>query len=267
MTRLAKIYLAYLRTSLAVQLQYRAALLIWLLHLTVEPVIYLVVWSTVARAQGGGVGDFTPGDFAGYYLVMMLVNHATFTWIMWESDVRVRDGSYSAALLRPVHPIHSDVADNLAYKICTITVMLPTAAILALAFRPEIHPQPWAIAAFIPALVLAYFVRFIIEWALSLAAFWTTRIVSINEMYYVALVFFGGRFAPLELLPRPVHAVAAGLPFRWMLSFPVELLLGRLSATQAAQGLAMQALWLGVGVALVAGGWRAAVRRYSAVGS
>ena len=267
MRALFEAYRAEFRTTLVVQLQYRAALIIWLIGLVLEPLIYLVVWSTVARSSGGRVGGFAPEDFAAYYIVLMLVNHITFTWIMWEYDYRIRQGSFSAMLLRPIHPIHADIADNLSYKIITLSVVIPTAAALALAFHPALHPAPWAVAAFIPALVLAFAVRFLFEWTLALAAFWTTRVTAINQMYFVAMLFLSGQIAPLALLPAPIQTVAALLPFRWFLAFPVELLLGRLTPAEALVGFAAQGVWLGLSLGLLRLTWRAGVRRYSAGGS
>ena len=46
-----------------------------MIGMVAEPVIYLVVWSTVARQQGGSVGGFTPGEFAAYYIVWTLVRN------------------------------------------------------------------------------------------------------------------------------------------------------------------------------------------------
>ncbi len=267
MRELWDVYRAQFKTTIAEQLQYRAALVIWLIGMVLEPVIYLVVWSTVARSSGGRVGGYTGGDFAAYFLAMMLVNHATFTWIMWEYDYRIRHGELSAMLLRPIHPIHSDLADNVSYKLLTLTVMVPTAVGLALAFRPTWHLTLWAVLAFVPALLLAFVVRFLIEWTLALVAFWTTRVSAINQMYFVALLFLSGQIAPLSLLPAPIQVAATALPFRWVLAFPVELLLGRLSPREALIGFAAQGAWLVIGLALLKAVWRAGVRLYSAVGS
>ncbi len=267
MRALLAIYRAQFRTTFATQLQYRASLLIWLISMILEPVIYLVVWSTVARTSGGQVGGFSTRDFAAYFIAMMLVNHATFSWIMWEYDSRIRHGSLSFMLLRPVHPIHADIADNLTYKVLTLSVMVPTAIGLVRLFRPTMSPAPWAILAFVPALVLAFLVRFLIEWSLAMAAFWTTRVNAINQMYFVVLLFFSGRLAPLSLFPPAIQAAATWLPFRWVLSFPVELLLGRLTPQEATRGFIAQGIWLIVGLAVLRLVWRAGVRRYSAVGS
>jgi ABC-2 type transport system permease protein len=264
---LGAIYLQQFRTTLASQLQYRAMLFIWLIGQVLEPLIYLVVWSAVSRSTGGSVGDFSTGEFAAYFILLMLINHSTFTWIMWEQEYRIRQGTFSFALLRPIHPIHSDIADNVSYKLITFPVMLLVALALSLAFRPQFHFTPWAMMAFIPALGMAFLVRFLLEWTLAMTAFWTTRVSAINQIYYVLLLFFSGQIAPLSLLPGPIRTIASILPFRWMISFPIELFLGRLTPSQALAGLGAQVAWLAACFILMKIIWRAGVRVYSAVGA
>ena len=267
MRALLDVYVQQFKTTLASQLQYRAALVIWMLGHVLDPLIYLVVWSTVSRSSGGSVGGFTTGEFAAYFVVLMLVNHATFSWLMWEYDYRIRHGTLSFALLRPVHPIHADIADNVSFKLITFVFMLPIAIGLAIVFRATLHLSPWAVAAFAPALLLAFLVRFFLEWTLAMVAFWTTRVSAINQMYFVVALFLSGQVAPLSLFPFPIQVAAAILPFRWTIGFPVELLLGRLTPIEALTGLAVQAAWLALSLALLRLVWRAGVRVYSAVGA
>jgi ABC-2 type transport system permease protein len=212
------------------------------------------------------VGGYGASDFAAYFIVLMLVNHATYTWIIYEFDYRVRQGGLSFALLRPLHPIHTDIVDNVSSKLITLPMMLVAAGILGLVFRPVFHIRVWAMAAFVPAIALAFLVRFLTEWTLALAAFWTTRVSAVNQGYYVAALFLSGQVAPLTLLPPPVQAVAAVLPFRWTISFPAELFLGRLTPGQALAGIGVQALWLALSLGLLRTVWRAGLRRYTAVG-
>jgi len=266
-TGLFELYRQQMKTSFAAMLQYRAALVIWLISQVLDPVIYLVVWSTVSAASGGEVGGYTRGDFAAYFLVLMLVNNITYSWIMHEYEYRVREGVLSAALLRPVHPIHADIADNLSSKMISTPGMLLVAVALGFVFRPTFHLVPWAAAAFIPAVALAFLLRFLLEWTLALAAFWTTRVSALNQTYFVALLFLSGQVAPLALFLRFVQAIGAALPFRWMIAFPVELLLGNLTPPQALIGFAAQAAWIAAGLVLMRFAWRAGVRQYSAVGA
>jgi ABC-2 type transport system permease protein len=264
---LLKAYRAYFRKTFAVQLQYRASLAIWLIGSILEPTIYLVVWSTVAESSGGSVSGFTAGDFAAYYIVMMFVDHLTFTWIMWEYDYRIRMGQLSTMLLRPIHPIHEDIADNLTYKVLTLIVLIPIAILLVWLFKPVFSTSLWAAMTFVPALMLSFLVRFLLGWSLAMTAFWTTRISALNGSFFVVELFLSGRIAPLDVLPAGIRTIAGFLPFRWNLSFPVELMLGRLSPKEAITGLGMQVFWLGISLLLMRFIWRAGVRKYAAFGS
>ena len=52
-----RLYATLGRVSIMEQFQYRAANYFYMIGMVTEPVIYLVVWSTIAREQGGSVGD------------------------------------------------------------------------------------------------------------------------------------------------------------------------------------------------------------------
>lgn len=267
MKALAELYLQQFKTTLIMMLQYRAALFIWMIGHVMEPLVYLVVWSIVSQSQGGSVGHYTKQGFAAYFIVLMLVNHLTYSWIMYIYEYRVRQGWLSMMLLKPMHPIHSDIADNVSAKLVNLPFMLVVAFVLTLIFKPAYTLVPWAVLAFIPAVVLAFLVRFLLEWTLAQAAFWITRTSAVNQIYYMLVLFFSGQIAPLELMPAPVRLAATWLPFRWMIGFPVELVLGRLSPHQALIGLAAQVLWLGVILVLLIVVWRRGLRVYTAVGA
>jgi ABC-2 type transport system permease protein len=260
------LYSQQFKTTFASMLQYRASLFIWMISAVLEPLVYLIVWSTVSKGSGGSVGSYTARGFAAYYIVFMLVNQVTYTWIMYEYEYRIRQGYLSFALLKPVHPIHSDIADNLSSKLITLPVLLVIAGGLAIIFQPTVTIKLWSVLIFIPVLALAFLVRFLLEWTLALAAFWTTRVGAINQVYFVLMLFLSGQIAPLSLFPRWLQWVANVLPFRWMVGFPVELFLGRLTPLQALEGLGAQAVWVVASLVLIRFIWRAGVRVYSAVG-
>jgi ABC-2 type transport system permease protein len=259
--------------TLAWQFQYRAALVIWVLWTVLQPLMLLSVWSAIARSSGppqsngggGQVGGYTPEDFAGYFLINMWVMHLTFNGVLASFEGRVRRGDFSPLLLRPIHPISADVADNVAFKLLTLPVLVLATLVLFPTFRPRIDPPTWAVVAFVPALVLAYVVQFAVTWTVALSAFWLTRTQAVTFGYVLLLRFLAGQVAPLSLFPGWVQTLAWLSPFRWMSAFPTEVLLGRLSAAEALGGLGMQLVWSVASVVLLAPCWAAAVRRYTAV--
>jgi len=106
-----------------------------------------------------------------------------------------------------------------------------------------------------------------VAWTLALAAFWTTRISALEQMYFAGVLFLSGQFVPLSLYPPGIQSITYLFPFRWMIGFPTELLLGRLTPADTAMGLAAQVGWLTVVLIGMRVLWRAGLRRYSAVGA
>jgi ABC-2 type transport system permease protein len=260
-------YAVKFQNEVAIQFAYRGAVAIWLVSLVTTPVISLVVWTTVARDNGGSAGGFTAGQYAAYFIAVMIVNNMTFTWVMWEMEWAVKNGILSPLLLRPLHPVHFYVVTNLTFKLLTSTAMVPIAVFLAFSFDAEFETTLWHAVAFVPVLLAAIALRFLCEFTVALAAFWITRTMTLNQVYATVTFFLAGQVAPLSLLPDSLQVVAALLPFRWMLAFPVEVLLGRADGRDVLIGVGMQAFWLTFAFLALHGVWRRGVRRYSAVGA
>ncbi len=259
-------YRCELSTSLSLNLAYRGAVAIWVLSVVIEPLVLIAVWSTVTGT--GSTGSYTARQFVAYYLVLMVVGHLTFIWHMYEFEFRIRTGAFSPLLLRPVHPVHHDVCQSLTYKLVGLVGLLPVAVLLALAFDADFSQTSVGdVLAFLPAVVLAMALRFLVEWCLALAAFWLTKVSALNALYASVFTFLAGQFAPLEVLPGWLQTVAAWSPFPWMLAFPVEVLLGRRPGGDLALGYAAQLVWTGVALLALRLLWRRAARRYSAVGT
>jgi ABC-2 type transport system permease protein len=261
------LYYTVAKAGVISQFQYRGPNYFYMIGMVAEPVVYLVVWTTVARAQGGSVGGITPGEFAAYYIVWTLVRNMNIVLTPYAWEDRIRNGQMSGELLRPVHPIHYDIAYFAGWKVPTIVMWLPVGALLALLFQPSADVRPLEAAVFAVAIWGAYLVRTMFMWVLGLLTFWTTRVSAIFEAWFTAELLLSGRLVPLALMPDWVRTLAGFTPFPSSFGFPIDSLVGDLSNGELLRGLAVQGLWIAVGVGIVALTWRFAVRRYSAVGN
>jgi ABC-2 type transport system permease protein len=265
--RLTDFYLTTMRTAVQEQFQYRVANYAYMLGMVTEPVIYLVVWSTVAASQGGSVGGFNRGQLAAYYIVWTLVRNMNIVFTPYGWEWRIREGQLSGMLLRPIHPIHHDLAYFAGWKVVVVVLWLPLAAVLSLAFHPTFAVTPAKAAAFLVAIWGAYLIRSMFLWVLGMITFWTTRVGAIYAAYFTMELLLSGRLVPLALMPPWARALADALPYKWTFGFPIETLAARLTDARLLAGLGMQALWTVAGAALVAVVWRFGIRRYAAVGN
>jgi ABC-2 type transport system permease protein len=260
------LYLTTARMAVMQQLQYRTANYFYMIGMIAEPVIYLVVWSTVAAARGGEVGGYTPGAFAAYYIVWTLVRNMNIVFTPYGWEWRIKNGQLAGELLRPVHPLHNDIAYFGGWKVVVILLWLPIAAVLALIFRPTLSPTLLEVGVFAVAIWGAFLIRTMVLWALGMISFWTTRVSALFELYFAGELLLSGRLVPMSLLPDWARTLAGFLPFQWTFGFPIEALVGQLTPAQLLAGLGMQLLWILVGAALVQLIWRVGVGRFTAVG-
>ena len=260
-------YLTSMRTHAQTDFQYRAATYMYLIGMVAEPVIYLVVWSTIARSQGGSVNGFTAGEFAAYYIVWTLVRNMNIVFTPYGWEWRIKDGHFSGLLLRPQHPIHYDLATMAGGKVVWVLLYLPIAFALTLIFKPTFDVSALEVVVFLVAIWGAYLIRSMFLWLLGMVTFWTTRASAIFETYIMAELLLSGRLVPLQLMPGWAQTIAAFLPFKWTFFFPIEALVGDLSTASLLGGLGMQLFWTTVGAGLVWVCWRASAKHYTAVGN
>lgn len=265
--RLAATYRLLGRSGVQREFQYRTANYLYMIGMVVEPVVYLVVWSAVAEARGGEVGGYTAGEFAAYYIVWTLVRNMNIVFTPYGWEWRVRQGRLSELLLKPVHPLHYDIAYFGGWKVVVIVLWLPIAAVLTLAFRPTLSPTIAQVLTFAVAIWGAYIIRSLLLFALGMVTLWTTRVTALFELYFTAELLLSGRLVPLDLLPEWAQMLADRLPFASTFGFPIEALVADLSDRELVVGLLTQLAWIAISAAVCAVVWRRAVKRYSAVGN
>src|SRR5918992_2147166 len=257
------LYLTTMRTAVQEQFQYRTANYFYMLGMVAEPVIYLVVWTTIAEQQGGSVQGLTVGYFAAYYIVWTLVRNMNIVFGAPYWEYRIREGDLNRDLLRPVLPLHYDIAYFAGWKVVVIVLWIPLAVGLSLVFDPDLHPRALEIAVFAVAIWGAYLIRTMFQEALGMLCFWTTRGAAIFDLYMTSELLLSGRLVPLPLMPDWVETIAAFLPFQWAFYFPIDALVGDRSTAWLLGGLAIQALWIVGLLAVFHFAWRAAIKRFS----
>ncbi len=259
-------YATVMRVAVIEQFQYRGANYAYMIGMIAEPVIYLVVWTAVADAQGGSIRGLSTADLAGYYVVWTLVRNMNIVFTPYGWEERIREGQLSGQLLRPVHPLHYDLAFFAGWKLVVIVLWLPIAAVMWLVFHPALEVTPLRLVAFFLAIWGAYLIRSMVLWVLGMVTFWTTRVGALYQLFFTAELLLSGRLVPMALMPLWVRQVAACTPFPLTFGFPIQTLTTGLDRTGLLVGLGLQVVWIGVSTLLVVVVWRLALRRYAAVG-
>lgn len=266
MNRLIPIMLVEGRAAIQRQAQYRGAAFISVLGFLIEPIVYLIVWRTVAE-QAGPINGYGVEQFTSYYIVWTLVRVFNLALSPGAWDWWVRSGRIANDLLHPVNPYPRQIAGMAGAKVVWIALWIPVAVFLTILFRPDFSPNLLEGSVFLVAAWAGYVIRFNILWVLGLISFWTTRAQALIEVVIAMELLLSGRLVPMAIMPEWVQRVSAVLPFKWSFEFPIEILIGQLSTSEIWRGLAMQAGWTALTLAAIALVWRKAIRKFTAVGT
>ena len=253
-----------LRVGLAEAVAYRAEFVVWLLS-TNMPLVMLALWTAVAR--DAPVGRFGQRDFVAYFLAALVVRLLTGAWVIWELNYEIRQGTLAFRLLRPLHPLVAYACENVAAMPLRLALSLPIALVLLFTVGgTRVTHDPLLLALFPLTVLGAWLITFLAMSIVGALAFYVDSAGSVFELWMGLFGVFSGYLVPLELFPAWVTALARFLPFRYMLAFPVEMLIGMQDRARALTELGVQ--WTFVGLLLVAalGAWRLGLRRFAAFG-
>jgi ABC-2 type transport system permease protein len=141
--------------------------------------------------------------------------------------------------------------------------------LLALFFRADLrlpaNPGTWLL--FTLSLPMAAAVAFLLDFVIGSLAFWIDDVRGLVRVKMLVGAFLAGQFVPLALFPPSLAGFLEVQPFRYTLSFPLEVLTGSLTPAALARGFAWQAGYLLGLSALYRLIWRNGLRAYAASGA
>ena len=253
------------RVSFARLIAYRAEMAIWILT-AMLPLVMLALWNTVVADEA--VAGFGPQAVGRYFVAALVVRQLTGAWLVWQLNGEIRTGALSAQLLRPVHPLFVDAVWMFTALPLRLVILSPVVAAVLL-WRPDLLalPSPTALLLFIPSVLMAWALEFMVQGIFGMLAFWLDRSEGLYGIWLGLWLVLSGYIAPLAVFPEWAQAALAWLPFRSMLAVPVELLGGFLTPQQAMVDLARQGMWVAIFALLTAAMWRRGLARYGAFGA
>lgn len=264
MIRALRAYPTLLRIGLAEAVAYRAEFIVWMLTTTM-PLVSLAIWTTVASEAP--VGRFGQREFTAYFLGMLIVRMLTGTWVVWEMNQEIRVGTLSMRLLRPIHPIIAYSAEHLAAVPLRAAIALPIAVILLVATSADQLVSDPLQAALMPVVIVgAWLIMFSTMFMIGTLGLFMDKSVSVFEVWWGMMAVLGGYLFPLDIVPW-LPPIAKWLPFRYLMSFPVEAGIGLMNRAEFLTALALQWGWVAICVTGALLVWRAGVRRFEAFGA
>jgi ABC-2 type transport system permease protein len=242
--------------------EYRAEIFLWALSGSL-PLILMGVW--IQAAQSGNFA-LNPTEFARYFFVVFLVRQFTIVWVIWEFEREINEGKLSFRLLQPLDPAWHHVSQHLSEKMARLPFIIGF-VFLFFSLYPQAFwlPSLGSLLLSILAIILAFALRFLIQYTFSMLAFWTERANAIENFWFLFYIFLSGVVAPLTVFPEGFRAFLLWTPLPYLIYFPVALLIGL--PINVRQGFLVIFAWGIIFFILNRWLWRKGLRHYSGMGA
>ncbi len=257
-----------MKVGFAEAVAYRGEMMIWVLATTM-PFVMLSLWSAVAAGSPvvGAEKTWSSSSFVAYFLAMFIVRQLIASWACWEINFEVRQGTLSMRLLRPIHPIVSYAAANLAYMPMRLVVTMPVVIGLLFSSGFDALPRDWRVwVLWCFSMLGAWAITFFVNIAVGALSLFMESSTKLMDAWLAGFFIFSGYMFPLDLFPSWLKWASTWLPFRFTIGLPVELMTGVHPFAEGLALLAQQWAWVAVFSTLAIGIWNLGVRRFQAFG-
>lgn len=229
---------------LSKEFSYRGQIFVWVIADFIKIVGLCFVWIAASKATT----DISQSYVISYYLLLLLVSKLTTDFTPEYGLRNIVSGVFSNYLLKPFSYLTEYIGINLASNALRFIIFLPAfllGLILASKFDFLIFGcNPYHIFLALVAVVLGFLINFLLGNILTLISFKIKETDGIRIFYYNIAAFLSGEYVPLIFLPFLLQFGLQLLPFRYTLSFPVEILTGRLGAYDLRLGFLVAVIWL-----------------------
>ena len=234
-----------LKAHFQIRLEYRVDMVFYSISSILNPIIGLALWLTASNYTNL---PFSKLELIAYFIAAIYIGIAAEMWQSWYIAEDINNGHFSTLLIKPIPLIGRYLAELFSdklFKIIVITFSLPIIFVLIPKNVWQVFSiTPVSLSLFALTLALGFMILFFIEISIGLATVWFHDVDFLKGLFDLANQIFSGRFIPLIFFPANLASVAFFLPFKYSVSFPIEILLNKLKVEQLLNGLIAEFIWL-----------------------
>ncbi|MCI2426128.1 ABC-2 family transporter protein [Candidatus Acetothermia bacterium] len=247
--------------------QYRLNYLLSFLCVIFPLLAVVFLWRIIFR-DIQMIGGFTESMMITYYVLVALLTDFVSPGIWFHITEDIREGTLSKHLLRPIshrwYHFSEKIGVNLGYLLIALIVIAGFILLFAVDFY--FPANLLYILLFLVSVGLSMVLATGLTYLFCLSAFWLEEVTGLYYVLDYLVLILSGALIPLALLPEFVYQIASFLPFKYLLYFPIEIFLERITLSEIGHGLLMQILWIGAIYLLTTWVWRRGCQRYTARG-
>lgn len=262
-----KKYWVVFRLSWARTFEYRFNFFLERLRNIIVLLLLFYVWKSLTLKSGGFAG-YSEVEIITYIFAVNLVRSIVFGNHGADIAQEINQGIFSKYLTMPVNYFWFNFWRQLAQRAINFISAIVEVMVFSFILKADISAQTnWIILLwFAVSVLLAICLYFVLSYAMNLLAFFSREAMGPKFLFDITVGFASGSLFPLDILAGIFFVPLALFPFAYLVYFPVEIYLGRVSFWQANFGILFQIFWILIVGILAMVAWKRGLQRYSGEG-
>ncbi len=261
-------YLTVFKVSWSNGFIYRLNFLLWRLRSIIVILTVYFLWDAIF-ANGGVIFGYTKAKILTYVFLTLALRSLILGQKSMDAAGEISDGRLSNYLVKPLNYHWYWFTRDLADKVLNLIFSIIEIGALYFILRPPIYIQtnPATLVFFVAACSLAIVLNFVLGSISSYFSFWTPgNAWGFWFLYLTFQDFLGGVVFPLDIFPKVIYNLAMLLPFPYLLFFPANIYLGKISGGDLVHGFAVAGVWIVIATLFFLRQWKFGLKSYQAEG-
>ena len=261
-------YLQVIKITLLEYSVYRLNFILWRFRNVVQLLVLYFLWQA-AIPEGTEIFGYDQAKILTYILGTSFIRSFVISSRSVDAAGHISSGDISNFLIKPINYIKYWFAKDAADKLLNLCFSLVEISVIIYFLKPPFTFQTdvsLLMLTFV-AILIGVVLYFCLSFLLSTIAFWSPENPwPMRFLFDILVIFFAGSFFPLDILPETIFNFLKLLPFSYLLFFPMDIYLGKLSFNEVIIGMTIALFWVVVCYQLLRVFFKLGLKSYAAWG-
>jgi ABC-2 type transport system permease protein len=263
-------YLSIFKVSFAQEFAYRLNFIMWRVRNVLQIFIVFFLWDTIFADPGRVLFGYDRARILTYVFGIVIVRAFVLSSRAVDVAGEISQGELSNYLLRPISYFKYWLCRDVSSKFLNLVFAAFETVLLYLILKPPFFIQTNFVylGGFILTIAIAILLFFIILFITSSITFWMPELGWGAQFLMTAVIieFLSGAVFPIDILPQVFQNILNYTPFPYLIFFPLQVYLGKLTPLFVLKGIVVSGVWLVLLWFLMNSIWRRGLKAYQAYG-
>lgn len=241
-------YLQVFKISFQQEFAYPLSFVMWRVRNVLQIFVVFFLWDTVFSFRESVLFGYDRDRILTYVFGLIFVKAFVLSARAQDVAGDIARGDIINYLLKPVSYFKYWLTRDISSKALNLLFAVGEFGILFLILKPPFYFQtnPFQILVFLLSICFAIFTYFLLLFIVNAIPFWAPEMGWGGHFLVTVILveFLSGSLFPLDILPVNIQNVLSFTPFPYLIFFPLQVYLGKVTGILLFKGIVVAIFWI-----------------------